>query len=89
MARADVEGAQRELERGAARADRRRVGDADAPGELVLEPRHLGPLRQLAPADDPRDTLGVVVAESRPRVRDQRFRSNRTDWKASAYLTRA
>src|SRR5207245_8088143 len=107
-------------------------------------------LRQLASADDTRDALGVVVAESRPRVRDhpeirgeigrhratrpcprppsvqagltdpvtigatrfclrppsvqagltdpvtidsapapQRFKRRRTDWKASAYLTRA
>ena len=111
VARAHLERAQRELERGAAGADRRRGGDTQELDQVVLQPRDLGSLRQLSPADDTRDTLGVVAAESRPRVRDhreipgeigrhgatriclrppsQRFRSRRTDWKASAYLTRA
>jgi hypothetical protein len=92
----DIERAQRELERGAAGADRGRGGDAQELGELLLESGNLRTLRHLPAADDPRDALGVVVAESRPGVRNeegrrapQRFSRSRIDWKASAYLTRA
>ena len=70
VARAHVERAQRELERGTAGAHRRRGGDAQELDQVVLQPGDLGSLRQLSPADDARDALGVLVAESRPRVRD-------------------
>jgi hypothetical protein len=70
VARAHLEGTQRELERGAPGADGRRRGYTEPLRELALESGDLGPLRELASADDARDALGVVVAESRPRVRD-------------------
>jgi hypothetical protein len=79
VAGADPDGTQRQLQAGAARADRDRRLGAEPDSQLALERGHLGTGRHPAATDDRRHPLGVRLVEARARVRDQRFSSSRTD----------
>ena len=85
----DVQRPEGELESGRARGDGRDRLDAQPTGEDALERRHFRPLGDVPADDHPGHALGVLRRQREARVRDHRFSSRRTDWKASAYFTRA
>src|SRR5262249_35198804 len=89
VSRPDVQRAKGQLERGAARAHRGGVRGPRPRSQLALEGGDLGALRDPAVGDHRGDALRVGLVERRTGVGNQRFSNSRTDWKASAYFTRA
>ena len=85
----DPESAQGQLERRAAGADRGGGLSVKARRHLALERGDLRALGDVSRAHHRRDTLSVLLGERRSGVRDQMSSKSRTEWKASAYFTRA